>query len=461
MKLSIKVPHTYVLLFLIVFISAIFANAIPSGEYNRYIDTSTGRVIIEADSFQYIEDIKINIFDVFTSFHRGMVQSASLIFFILITAGSMTVIQETGVLYSTIAVLIQRYKHLKYAILILLIIVLSILGGVIGFSEEALALVPLVISMCNAMGFDNITALAVVMLGTRCGNTTGLMNPFVLGIAHEITELPLYSGLWYRIIWYILILFVTCYFVVNYTRKTEKALVNEKKSEFYIQNDAFSHGEFTLNNRFKLILLLIVAGFASIIYGVLALGWYMSEISAVFIIMSISCGFVGLMKADSIAVAFLNGIKEMVTAGLACGVASGVTVILNEVQIMDTAIYYTAILLGKLSAVWASIGMYIFHFFFAFLVPSNSAHAALTMPLMTQLSDFIGITRQTSVLAMHYGSGFAHLVMPTQGTLMAFLAISKVSFDEYFKWILPLIFTWIVIGGISVTVATLMRLGPF
>jgi uncharacterized ion transporter superfamily protein YfcC len=159
--------------------------------------------------------------------------------------------------------------------------------------------------------------------------------------------------------------------------------------------------------------------------------------------------------------AFLKGVREMTTAGLICGVACTMSVIMNKSQIMDTIIYNSAALLEQLPALAASYGMYVFHFFFAFLVPSCSAHAAITMPFMAPLSDFLGITRQTAVLALHYGSGFSHLCMPTQGTLMAFLAISKVPFDKYIKWVLPLLFLWIMIGGISIAIATWIGLGPF
>ena len=187
----------------------------------------------------------------------------------------------------------------------------------------------------------------------------------------------------------------------------------------------------------------------------------MEEIATAFLIMGIVVGFVGGLGANGTAKSFVKGAKDMAFAALIVGIAKAILLVLQDGNIIDTIIFYAANALQGLPKVVAADGMYIFQLLLNFLIPSGSGQAAATMPIMAPLADALGITRQTAVLAFHYGDGFTNLIAPTLGSLMGCIAVSKVPFEKYLKWIMPLCLIWCAIGLVSVTVATMINLGPY
>jgi uncharacterized ion transporter superfamily protein YfcC len=200
---------------------------------------------------------------------------------------------------------------------------------------------------------------------------------------------------------------------------------------------------------------------ALMVFGVFKYGWYMEEIATVFLILGVVCGFVAGMGPSAVARSFAAGAKDMAFAALVVGIAKAVLLTLQDGGIIDTVVYYASGMLNGLPKIVAAWGMYIFQLLLNFLIPSGSGQAAATMPIMAPLADTLGITRQTAVLCFHYGDGFTNLVAPTLGSLMGCIAVSKVPFEKYLKWIMPLCLIWIVIGFVSVTAAVMIGYGPF
>ncbi|MEY8365919.1 AbgT family transporter [Anaerovoracaceae bacterium 41-7] len=216
-----------------------------------------------------------------------------------------------------------------------------------------------------------------------------------------------------------------------------------------------------ITTRQKIILVEFVSLILIMLYGVFQYGWFMLEIATLFLIFSLIIGITGKISPNAMAKSFVNGAADMTFAALVVGIAKAILLTLQDGVIIDSILFYASNLLDGLPKIVAANGMYIFQCFLNFLIPSGSGQAAATIPIMAPLADTIGITRQVAVLAYHYGDGFTNLICPTLGSLMACIVVSKVPFEKYLKWVLPLCGIWIFIGFLSVSIATLMNLGPF
>lgn len=306
-----------------------------------------------------------------------------------------------------------------------------------------------------------MVALAVVMIGSRIGFVSGLMNPFTVGVAQGLADLPMYSGLGYRLIWYAVILVVTVWYVLRYANKIQKDPTLSIMYEEEADEDEVPTDFMPITTRQKIILVEFVSLILIMLYGVFQYGWFMLEIATLFLIFSLIIGITGKISPNAMAKSFVNGAADMTFAALVVGIAKAILLTLQDGVIIDSILFYASNLLDGLPKVVAANGMYIFQCFLNFLIPSGSGQAAATIPIMAPLADTIGITRQVAVLAYHYGDGFTNLICPTLGSLMACIVVSKVPFEKYLKWVLPLCGIWIFIGFLSVSIATLMNLGPF
>ena len=466
-KKGLKIPHTYVILVALVLVCAIATWVVPAGSYDRVVNEATGRKVVDPSSFHFTEEGGgLGFFDVMKEFIYGMESASDIIFFIFILGGSFTIIQDTGALAGGIYAMVNKYGKRQNLILCLFIFFFSVLGGTIGLAEEVIVFIPLLVMLCDQLKLDRMVALAVAMVGARVGFTTGLINPFTVGVAQGLADLPMYSGLGFRMIWYALILVVTCWYILRYANKIKadptKSIMYgielEDADEIKKSNE---ENQVELTGRRSLILIMFVATMALMVFGVFQYGWYMEEIATVFLILGVACGFVAGMGPSAIARSFAAGAKDMAFAALVVGIAKAVLLTLQDGGIIDTVVYYASGMLDGLPKIVAAWGMYIFQLLLNFLIPSGSGQAAATMPIMAPLADTLGITRQTAVLCFHYGDGFTNLVAPTLGSLMGCIAVSKVPFEKYLKWIMPLCLIWIAIGFVSVTVAVVIGYGPF
>ena len=458
---KIKVPHTYALLFYAILLCAILTYIVPAGYYERVMDENTHRMVLNPDSFEYVKQTPVSFFDIFKSIQYGMEEASSIIFCIFIIGGSFAIIQNTGVIDAGINKTIEKLSSKKEILLIVIMVLFSIGGGTYGLAEEMIIFAPIAISLCRKLGYDDMVGLAIVTVGARAGFTTGLLNPFTVGVAQGISELPLFSGLGYRFIWYVLILLISVVYTIKYARKVEKdpstSILHDIEPK--ANEKAIELPEFT--TRHRIILLIIVTGFSAMFYGVFRYGWYIAEISGVFLLIGVTSGIIRGFGSKKIAESFIEGAKSITYGALVVGLARATLVILKDGNIIDSVLHSSVASLSTMPRVIAANGMYIFQLLLNILIPSGSGQAAVTMPIMAPLSDLIGITRQTAVLAFHYGDGFTNLISPTNGTLMACLAVSGIPYEKWAKWMGPLLGLWLIIGLMSVTIATLINLGPF
>jgi len=461
-KKKLQVPHVYILLIGIILLCSILTYIIPAGQY-QMTTLDTGRSVVDPASFQNVDNTPVNLMGFLTSIPRGMVESASIIFFIFLVGGSFTVLQDTGAIEAGLGKLTKALTGRETIIIPAVMIAFSLGGSIIGMAEETLPFIPIMVSLAIAMGFDSVTGTAMVLCGAGCGFAGAFMNPFTIGVAQGIAGLPLFSGMKLRVALYICMVLITTTFVILYARKIKK---QPQLSPMY-DVDKAREDKLDLSNlhefggREKLILLVFVASIVLLIFGVVKYGWYMNEIAALFLGMAMIVAAIGRMGFNGFANSLGKGMADVAAGALIVGFARGILVVMTDGNIIHPILNAAANFLGQLPGAVTAIGMYIFQCLLNFIIPSGSGQAAVSIPIMAPLADLVGVTRQTACLAFQLGDGISNIFTPTSGYFMAGLALAKIPWTKWAKWILPLIGMQYLLGAIFVIIAQLINFGPF
>ena len=221
---TFKLPHTYVLIFCIILIAALLTYIVPAGEYARVQDPNTGKTVVDPNSFTRVEKNPVNLFEVLTAVPRGMMAAAQITFFIFIVAGSFQIITSTGAIEAGIYKVANMLRGKEQLMIPIFMFLFSLTGAFLGFAEENIVFIPVAISLARALGYDAIVGMSLVSIGGAVGFNAGIMNPFTVGIAQGIAELPMFSGIDLRLIIWIVFLIISVYYVMRYAKKLKTNL---------------------------------------------------------------------------------------------------------------------------------------------------------------------------------------------------------------------------------------------
>lgn len=453
-----RLPNTYVLLFFITIILGLASYIIPAGNFERQIDAETGITYVVPESYKEIERTPVSLFHFFKAIPEGMMQASEIIIFVLLTGGSFGIINATGVINTLIGNIVRVYMGKENKIIPIVMIIFSLAGAIFGTAEEALPLYPMFITLALALGFDNITGVAMVLIGTGSGFVAGFLNPFTTGIAQSVSGLPLFSGMSLRVFAYIIFVSTAIIYVYRYASK-----IKDKETSKNIDNNM----NFNINNLPSLsnshirVIIVLILSFVFLLIGIVKWKFYILEISTTFLIMGILSGILGGLKSGRIASEFVKGASNLVYGALIIGLAKSIMVIMEYGNIMDTIIYHLSNGINGLYPTVASIAMFIIQSIINLFITSGSGQAAVTMPIMYALADISGVTRQTAVLAFQFGDGFSNVISPTSGYFMAALAIGGISWKKWVKWMTPLFIIWCIEGCILLIISSIISYGPF
>ncbi|MCP4217271.1 MAG: putative basic amino acid antiporter YfcC [bacterium] len=448
-KGKFKVPDVFVIVFVIIVLSAAATWFLPGGQFERKTVEENGskREVIVENSFKY-QKSKPQYFAIFEAPLRGFVKMADIIGFVFFVGGAFFVFQKTGAINAAIAALVKRMNGGGKLIIIFVMFVFSFFGAFFGMCEEAIPFVLIFVPLALALGYDSITGLCFSFLAAGVGFATAFFNPFTVQIAQKFSEIPPISGWEYRVgIWVFMTAF-TIFWVLRYAEKVKKnpklslTYESDQKRRAQLTKEIKEIGDF--NNRHAMVLLTLALGIAGLFFGVIVLEWYITELAALFIAMGIIGGLIGGLSANDVAKGFIEGAKDIASAALIIGFAGGVIIILTDGNIMDTLLNGMSNMIGKSYPLISSYVMYGFQMLLNFFIPSGTTKAALTMPLFAPLADLTGITRQTAVLAYQFGDGFTNMIIPTSGVTVGTLGLAKVPFEKWFKWLLPLQIIFII-----------------
>ena len=455
MKLGkLKAPNTYLLIFSIIIITAILTYIIPSGNYNR--TELNGREIVVSDSYHHVDKNPQGIWAILKAPIRGFTdKSAALIVgFVLIVGGVFAVLEKTKAIDAAIkavAIAHSRSRAIEILYIPLFMTIFSIGGGSFGMGEEVIPFILIFVPLTLALGYDSVVGVAIPFVGAGAGFAGAFLNPFTIGIAQQIADLPLFSGIGYRLICWAICTAIAISFVMIYAAKVKKRpeksitfdMDEEKRRNLHIGNlEKFSG----ISRHHKFVLWTFAAGMIGMIYGVLTFQWYIEEICAVFFLTGIVIGIVGKLSVKEFTDAFVSGARDMVSTALIIVLARGILIIAEDGRIIDTMLYSLANKIDHLHPIISSQAMFVIHTIINFFVPSGSAKAALTMPIMMPLADLVGVSRQTAVLAFQFGDGFSNMIIPTSGITIGVLTLSGISWEKWAKWLLPLEVIFLLVG---------------
>lgn len=443
-------------------IAAIATWILPAGEFER--TQINGRTVIVPGTFHYIERNPIGPWEMLQAIPKGMAEAAPIVFFIFIIGGLLGVIEETGALYAGLSALAKKMKGRENLVIPILMILFGLGGSIFGMAEETLAFIPLMVGLAVALGYDRVVGISISFLGAAAGFAGAFMNPFTIGVAQTIAELPLFSGLQFRIIVFIVFMAITIHHVYSYASKVKKnPELSIVKDIPYKEIDSSIiekyAGEVTSTQ--KLVLAVFIGGFAVLIYGVFKYGWYLTELSTLFLAVAILVGIVAKMDPNLFVRYWIKGAASLTYGALIVGVGRAIAVVLREGRILDTIVYGLSSPLQGLSVGFIGIGMFIVQTIINFFICSGSGQAVATMPIMVPLSDVVGITRQTAVLAFQFGDGITNIIYPTCGVIMATISMAKIPYDRWLRYALPLVIKLSVIAAILVYIAAVINFGPF
>jgi uncharacterized ion transporter superfamily protein YfcC len=436
-KKKFSLPSTPVLLFLIIVVVMILTYIIPAGTYDRVLDEASGRTVVDPNSFQYVEQSPVNPWHMFVSIPDAFVAVGNIIFLIAFGFFWVYSVMQSGALTSAINKLLgSKAKDSKLFIPICMLI-FAIAGSTYGELETVYGLVPIFVALAIALGYDAIVGLCMCFVGVATGFASATTNAFTIGVAQSIAELPIFSGLAYRWIIFIVQYVVMTALVMRYASKIkkdpEKSLVKDCDfSSFELER--VENVDFTAKQ--KVILISMIFTVATIVYGSLKLGFWINEMSAVFIISALIISIIAGFKPEQVKDNLLTAFKEMAIGMVVVGLARAILIIMQNGVIIDTVVHGLATATASLGKTGSAIGMLVAQNIINFFIPSGSGQATAIMPIMVPLGDLAGVTRQVTVLAYQFGDGYSNMLWPTC-SVATMCGIGKIPLDRWYKFFLP------------------------
>ncbi|QCX40607.1 YfcC family protein [Aureibaculum algae] len=388
---------------------------------------------------------------------KGIIAAADIIFLVLIIGGLIGIMNLTGAFDAGIAWLAKALEGREFILIILVTCLVALGGTTFGLAEETIAFFPILIPVFIAAKYDAMVGLACIFLGSSIGTMCSTVNPFSTIIASDAAGINWTTGLNGRFLMLIIVLFISIWYILRYAKRVKndptKSIIYDQKEEiealFHIKE---TNAKLKLTNRLRLILLVFTLSFVIMIVGVSKLDWWFVEMTTTFLVGAIIIGFLGKIKESNFVEAFSKGAGELLGVAFIIGIARGVSVLMDDGLISDTMLYHASTITeGMNKGVFVNSMLYIYGGL-SFFIPSSSGMAVLTMPVMSPLADTVGVGREVIVNTYQYGMGLFYFINPT-GLILASLAIVKIGYDKWLKFVLPLFITVILVTMIALTIS--------
>ena len=439
-----RFPHPLTLLVGCILIAAALTWVLPAGEYQRREDSATGRSVVVPGTYAPVEASPVGPFQALVAIPRGMIEAASVIFYVFLVGGGFAVVERTGALTRLVNSLVAALSGRGLLVIPVAGLAFGTGGVLLQMQEELIAFVPVLLLLTSRLGFSPVTAVAMSMGASAVGASFSFINPFQVGIAQKVAELDLLSGWEFRVAFMIPALAIWIAGTMLHARRSRVPVGPLDPAEGVGPVAGWRHAA---------VLLTVVASFVAFVVGVLEYHWDFDQLSAVFFLMGVAAGLFGGLRIGGTADAFVDGLRSMAYAALLIGFARGIYVVLNEGRVVDTIVQGLFTPIADLPVTASALAMMAAHSLIHVPVPSTSGQAVLTMPLLVPLSDLIGLSRQVTVLAYQYGAGLCELITPTNGALMAMLAAAGVRYEAWLGFAGPLFGALVVLAAVAIGVA--------
>ncbi|MCB6992455.1 YfcC family protein [bacterium 210820-DFI.6.37] len=467
-----KMPSAFTILFLIIIVVAVLTWIIPAGAY-QYVDDAASSLEPIPGTYESAAQNPQGFWEVLRAPIEGFFNAVDIIVFILVIGGYLGLVTDTGAIDAGIGSIVKRFSGRETLMIPILMCVFALGGTIFGMWEETIAFYVLVIPVFVAAGFDSLTGFAVIALGAGVGCLGSTVNPFATGIASGFAGISIGEGILLRLVILAACLLLAIWYVMAYGKKVKedpsKSLVyhmKESNEQHFLSQK--TDGNTRLSGKQKAVLWVFGISFFIMVLGVIpwadkfgitifedfnswlaglpAVGtvlgnitplgsWWFGDITILFLLASFICGLIWRWKEARFIELFINGAKDLLDVALIIGVTRGIAVIMNDGGMTATILHWGEESLKTMGSVAFVDLSYLFFLLLSFLVPSTSGLAALSMPIMAPIADFAGVGRDLVITAYASASGVVNLVTPTSGVLMGALAIARVSYGAYLKWI--------------------------
>ncbi|AHB71986.1 C4-dicarboxylate anaerobic carrier [Cronobacter malonaticus] len=462
-----KFPSAYTILFVLIALVAALTWVVPAGKYQMAMNDTLGKEVPVAGTYAPVEAHPQGITAILLAPVDGLYNHVTytagaidVALFVLIIGGFLGVVNKTGAIDAGIERVTERL-HGKEEWMIPILMALFAAGGTIyGMAEESLPFYTLLVPVMMAARFDPLVAAATVLLGAGIGTLGSTINPFATVIAANAAGIPFTSGIWLRVALLVIGWVICVLWVMRYARRVRQDPSLSVVADQWEANRAHFLGSrsgemlpFTATR--KIILVIFAASFAVMIYGVAVRGWWMGEISGVFLAAAIITGVVARMSEEAFTSTFIDGARDLLGVAFIIGIARGIVVVMDNGMITHTILHSAENLVSGLSTTVFINVTYWIEVVLSFLVPSSSGLAVLTMPIMAPLADFAHVGRDLVVTAYQSASGIVNLITPTSAVVMGGLAIARVPYVRYLKWVAPLILILTVLNMAALSLGAL------
>lgn len=470
---KLELPHVYTIAFLLIILAAIMTWVIPSGQFDhKTVSTAAGeREVAIAGTYHQIDkvdadgkDLRQSLADILMAPTRGIQAASDVVAFVLLIGGAFALVTKTNAINAGMSRVIKKMKGKDILIIPVIMLLFSVGGTTFGMSEEALPFYAIFIPIIMGLGYDSMTAFMVVFLGPQMGYIGSTVNPFNVLISQGIANISGNPQLWFRFIQYVIFTVVGIVWVMRYAKKVKKDPTSSityqddiiKRRDFSVMESDAAEIPFTL--RQKLVLLVFACGMGIIVWGLITKGWYMDEISMVFLGIGLISGIVGGLTEKEMAEEFVKGMSEFVYAAVIIGVARGILVVADGGMIIDTILNSLANLLAGVPVAVFTTLMYLAQGLLSLLVPSSSGLAALTIPVMAPLTDLMGVNPEAAVTALCISNQTINTISPTAGMTVAGLAVARISFPQWWKTCWKFMIVVILLGIVFTAISGMLPL---
>ncbi len=439
-KKRFRMPNTWLIVAGLIVIMAVLSWIIPPGSYDYHkVDVNgTMRTIAIAGSYHPVDPATAQptgFLGVFSALYEGCVKASGVIFVILFCAATFAVMVKTGAFHAGIGKVLSAVGDKALLIIPVLMVLFGIGGSAFGMLSEFYGFYPLVIGLGVALGYDAMTGFAILALGEYVGFMASTLNPYTVAIAQAIAQVPLYSGLGFRIFCFVVFIGICVVYVVRYALKVKKnpelSVMNGISCAHAAGGASMQGLDFTW--RHGLVLLDLLVTLVVLLIGLMWHGWGYKELCGLFVIMAAFAAMVSGWSGNEFCDVMLGGAKSVLWGAVLTGLANGLVVVMENAKIMDTIINFLSELLKRTPSALSAQFMLIVQTLINFLIPSGSGQAAATMPIMAPLSDMLGISRQVACIAFQFGDGLSNILWPTAG-IVIICGLGDIPYDRWLKW---------------------------
>jgi uncharacterized ion transporter superfamily protein YfcC len=438
--------HPLALLLACVLTAAGLTYVVPAGQFERRDDPSINRKVVVAGSFHHIAQSPVSPFEALVAVPKGFIDAAGVLAMVFMSGAAVSVVDKTGALRGGVSWMASRLRRREMLVIPVACAAFGLGGAAEGMWEEIIAMMPVLMALSRGVGFDGLTAVSMSLGAAGIGSAFSPMNPFNVGIAQRFAEVPLLSGWEFRLPVMVVAIAIWAWGTMRHARRVKAPASDGDLPEQ------------SLSGRHAAVLAVTVAGFAIFIYGVIQFGWGFEQMAGVFLGLGLVAGLIGGLRIEGTSTAFVEGFGSMSYAVLMIGVARGVFVVLDQGHIVDTIINFMVAPLATLPVTLFAIGITLVQSLLTLPVPSSSGRVTLTMPILVPLSDLLGLSRQVTVTAVAFGPGVIGNFLPTDGALMAILALAGVPFSRWLRFCLPLCGILFVLALAAVALAATLNL---